>query len=596
VTDKETERLDALKRFDLLDTLPSESFDCISRMAGLIFDLPIAAVSLTDSDRQWFKSRVGVEHWSIPREKAPCSQVAEGREFLVIEDFLTDPCYQDSDLAKSGIRFYAGAPLVTRDGFGLGALCVLGMSPRQARPSELAALQDLAVMVMTQIELQHAFGRIDPISELPNRTQFIDDLSDLARDRASKERKLAVLIDLIAVDQMNHVVRVMGSAAVDDMVRTAARNFRALIGPQRQAYHVGTTQLAVMAPDGLDEAAFVDLVTKKAETLRRLGGDRGIGTTVIGVAPFTLGDMQPSDVLRVAQGAAQDARSSGKLFHVHSSEMDTAFQRSFMLLRDFESALQAPSDFRLVYQPRVDLVSGRCVGAEALMRWSHPSLGPVPPAEFIPLIERTTLAMATTAWVLESAVSQLAQWRETGMALTVSINISSANLHEPDFASRVKRTLARHGVPSASLELEVTETAVMSDAEQALAQLNELAAEGIRLAIDDFGTGYSSLSYLQRLPVQVVKIDRSFVADLDSDPRQLSLITMMASLANHLGCRIVAEGVETDAVLARLKAAGCDEAQGYLFARPMSVQDFEAWFDARTGLPDDRTAVTSSVS
>ena len=596
MTDKESERLDALKRFDLLDTLPSESFDRISRMAGLIFDLPIAAVSLTDSDRQWFKSRIGIEHWSIPREKAPCSQVAEGHELLVIEDLLTDPCYQDSDLAKSGIRFYAGAPLVTRDGFGLGALCVLGTSPRQARPSELAALQDLAVMVMTQIELQHAFGRIDPISELPNRTQFIDDLSDLARDRAPKQRKLAVLVDLIAVDQMNHAVRVMGSAAVDDMVRTAARNFRALIGPQRQAYHVGTTQLAVLAPDGLDEAAYVDLLTEGAETLRRLGGDRGIGTTVIGVAPFTLGDMQPSDVLRIAQGAAQDARSSGKLFHVHSSEMDTAFQRSFMLLRDFESALHVPCDFRLVYQPRVDLVSGRCVGAEALMRWTHPTLGPVSPAEFIPLIERTALAMATTAWVLETAISQLARWCEADMALTVSINISSANLHEPDFASRVKQTLARHGVPSAALELEVTETAVMSDAEQAVAQLNELAAEGIRLAIDDFGTGYSSLSYLQRLPVQVVKIDRSFVADLDTDPRQLSLITMMVSLAKHLGCRIVAEGVETDAVLARLKAAGCDEAQGYLFARPMSVQDFEPWFDARTGLPDDTTAVTSSAS
>ena len=596
VIDDEMARLDALRRFDLLDTPPSESFDRISRMASLIFDLPIAAVSLTDSDRQWFKSRVGVEHWSVPREKAPCSQVAEGQELLVIEDFLTDPCYQDSVLAKAGIRFYAGAPLVTRDGFGLGAMCVLGTSPRQAQPSELAALRDLAAMVMAQIELQHAFGRIDPVSELPNRTQFIDDLSDLARDQAQGQRSIVALLDLIAVDQLNHAIRVMGPAAVDDMVKTAARNLRALIGPQRKAYHVGTTQLAVLAPDGLDEAAYIDLVASRAEELRKLGGNNGIGTTVIGVAPFTLGGVQPSNVLRIAQGAAQDARSSGKLFHVHSNEIDTAFQRSFMLLRDFEAALQGPSDFHLVYQPRIDLGSGRCVGAEALMRWTHPTLGPVAPGEFIPLIERTALAMPTTAWVLETAVAQLARWREAGMALTISVNISSANLREPDFANRVKRTLARHGVPSTSLELEVTETAVMSDAEQALAQLNELAAEGIRLAIDDFGTGYSSLSYLQRLPVQVVKIDRSFVTDLDTDPRQLSLVTMMVSLAKHLGCRVVAEGVETEAVLAQLRAAGCDEVQGYLFARPIPVCDFEPWFEALTSVPGVRLAsATGSV-
>lgn len=142
----EASRLDALKSLDLLDTPPAESFDRITRMASQIFGLPIAAVSLTDSDRQWFKSRVGVEHWSVTREKAPCAQVAESCDLVVIEDFLTDPHYHDSALAKDGIRFYAGAPLVTRDGYGLGAMCVLGTSPRQAQPSELMALRDLAAM------------------------------------------------------------------------------------------------------------------------------------------------------------------------------------------------------------------------------------------------------------------------------------------------------------------------------------------------------------------------------------------------------------------------------------------------------------------
>jgi EAL domain-containing protein (putative c-di-GMP-specific phosphodiesterase class I)/GGDEF domain-containing protein len=574
---EESNRLDALVRLDLLDTSPGENFDRITRMASQIFDLPIAAVSLTDSDRQWFKSRVGVEHHSIPREKAPCAEVAESRNLLVIEDFLTDPLYHDSVLARAGIRFYAGVPLVTRDGFGLGAMCVLGTSPRQAGPSELAALHDLAAMVMSQIELQHAFGRIDPISELPNRTQFLDDLSDLARDHAAKTQKIVIVADLISVEQMNHAVRVMGSGAIDDLVRTAARSFRSFIGSKPKAYHIGSTQLAALAPEGMDEFAYIDLLTTEAQKLRKLGGSDMIGTVALGVAPFILGELPPSDVLRIAQGAAQDARTTGKLFQIHSDTSDNAFQRSFTLLRDFEAALQSPTEFSLAYQPRVDLASGRCVGAEALMRWTHPTLGSIAPGEFIPLIERMALATPTTAWVLETAVSQLARWREMGLELMISVNISANNLHEPDFAIRVGQVLARHRVPSEFLELEITETAVMNDAEQALNQLNDLAAAGIRLAIDDFGTGYSSLSYLQRLPVHVVKIDRSFMSDIDTDPRQLSLVTMMISMAKHLGHRVVAEGVETQAVLSQLRLTACDELQGYFFARPLPKDEFAIW-------------------
>jgi GAF domain-containing protein len=178
----EDARLDALYQLKLLDTSASESFDRITRMASQIFGLPIAAVSLTDRDRQWFKSRVGVDHRSVPRDKAPCAKVAETNELLVVEDLLSDPYYADSVLSRAGTRFYAGAPLVTSDGYGLGALCVLGTEPRKASGTELAALTDLAAMVMAQIELQHAFGRIDPVSGLPTRNQFCDDLADMARD------------------------------------------------------------------------------------------------------------------------------------------------------------------------------------------------------------------------------------------------------------------------------------------------------------------------------------------------------------------------------------------------------------------------------
>ena len=184
---QENARLDALRQLKLLDTAPSESFDRITRMASQIFGLPVAAISLTDRDRQWFKSRVGVDHWSIPRDRAPCAALAESTKPLVIEDLLADSYYADSVLGRAGTRFYAGAPLVTSEGFGLGSLCVLGTQPRKASAAELAALVDLAAMVMAQIELQHAFGRIDPVSGMPTTTQFREDLSDLARDHPGQQ-------------------------------------------------------------------------------------------------------------------------------------------------------------------------------------------------------------------------------------------------------------------------------------------------------------------------------------------------------------------------------------------------------------------------
>ena len=175
----EAARLDALRRLELLDTPPSEAFDRITRMAAQLFNLPIAAVSLTDADRQWFKSGYGISHDTIPRLKAPCSMVSDSGNVLVVTDLLEHPGLCDSPLAMGGIRFYAGAPLTTSEGYCLGAMCVLGTEPRQASRDECRALTDLASMVMSQIELQHAFGRIEPVSGLPNRNGFIIDFNDL---------------------------------------------------------------------------------------------------------------------------------------------------------------------------------------------------------------------------------------------------------------------------------------------------------------------------------------------------------------------------------------------------------------------------------
>lgn len=574
---QEQARLNALYQLDLLDTPVSEAFDRITRMAAQLFNLPIAAVSLTDHDRQWFKSRVGVEHCSIPRDKAPCAQVADTAGCVVLPDLLADRCYHDSLLAQSGIRFYAGAPLTTRDGFCLGAMCVLGTAPREVSPAEMSALADLAAMVMAQIELQHAFGRVDPNSGLSNRNQFIEDLTDLSRDQPQGERRLLVLVDLASAEQLNSAARVMGPAYLDDLVHEAVQVIRTSIGLDRKIYHVAATQFAFLAPSGSAPASYAGVLEAELEALDGQVSPIFMNGLACGIASFDLEDSGPRDALRTAHSAALDARTAGIRIGVYSSIHDATHQRRFRLLQDFPDALAKADQLSLVYQPRIDLASGRCVGAEALLRWTHPDLGRISPGEFIPLVEQTSMGRAMTAWVLENALEQLAAWRDSGLDLQLSVNVSAGNLGERDFAERVQDALQRHGVSPRHLELEVTESAVMQNAALGAAMLQALVDDGIRVAIDDFGTGYSSLSYLQRLPAHVVKIDQSFMHDLVADHRKRALVSSIVTLSHDLGYRVVVEGVEDEGVLNLVKAAGCDEVQGYLFGRPMTPADFMTW-------------------
>lgn len=578
----EAARLEALQQLNLLDTPPSESFDRITRMAAQIFGLPISAVSLTDHNRQWFKSRVGVEHWSIPRDTAPCAQVAESTEVVLIPDMLDDDCYATSILAGQGIRFYAGAPLITRDGYGLGALCVLGTEPREATAEEMAALNDLAQIVMAQIELQHAFGRVDPVSGLPNRTQFLDDLEDLGRDHPG-QRRLAVMIELARTEQLDNGVRVLGSDYVDDLVRQGARTIRAVLAPGEQAYHVAATKFAFLTAPGVEADACLARLRASVEQLREGSRLRFLVTAAIGVAPFETGRTAPSDVLRIAHSAALDARASESAVSLYSPWNDSLHRRRFRLLNDFGPALTSPTQLRVMLQPRIDLTTGACIGAEALLRWQHPQLGEISPAEFMPIVEQTAFARPVTERALDLGLAQLATWHAAGRNLQLSVNISAANLEQSDFAETVQQALDRHGVPARLLELEVTESAVMDNPAHAIRQMELLDAAGVRLAIDDFGTGQSSLAYLQRLPATVVKLDQSFIRDLADGTREQTLVQSMITLSHELGYRVVAEGVETDAVAERLTAMGCDEGQGYVFARPLEVAAFDDWLQPQIG-------------
>jgi EAL domain-containing protein (putative c-di-GMP-specific phosphodiesterase class I)/GGDEF domain-containing protein len=581
----EAARLDALRRLALLDTPPSEAFDRITRMAARLFRLPVAAVSLTDSDRQWFKSRVGVGHWSIPRLKAPCASVTETSAVLVVNDLQQDAYFKNSHLASGGVRFYAGAPLTTRDGYCLGAMCVLGMEPREATEEEIGALSDLAAMVMAQIELQHALGRVDPMSGLPNRNQFMDDFADLELEHARGTPGLAVMVNLAKAEQISNALRVMGQGYLDTMVAEAARAFRAQVCASQKIYHVSLTQFIMIAPLDAGQAGFRQRLQHWLDNRSAWSSSRFVTTPALGFAPFAVGETEGLDLLRTAQSAAHDAFASSSKLSVYSPSQDAAWQRRFMLLNEFGRALEDPGQLRLVYQPRVDIASGRCLGVEALLRWTHPRYGAISPGEFMPIVEQTSMAHPATAWVLDGALAQLAAWHAAGLDIEMSVNVCAPNLQEASFAQEVLDALARHRVAPQRLEIELTESAMMENLAHARRTLDTLHAAGVRLAIDDFGTGYSSMSYLENMPADVVKIDQAFVRDVETDARKCALAEGMVALLRGLGFRVVAEGVETEAARAIMARAGCAEAQGYLFARPLESEALAAWCRLAAAIP-----------
>jgi EAL domain-containing protein (putative c-di-GMP-specific phosphodiesterase class I) len=579
---QEAARLNALRSLKLLDTPPSDSFDRITRMAGRLLGAPVAAVSLSDRDRQWFKSKVGVDVDELPRAQAPCDYAIRGESVFVVPDLLADQRFAGHPLLQTGARFYAGAPLVTRTGYALGTLCIVDTRPRTLNEDEQGVLADLASLVMTQIEVQNSIGRIHPASGHANEYQLLDDLEDLAILGPGQPR-VCLLVELVASSQVNQGMRVLGANYVENLVRSATEAIRLGLGAESRLYHIGTTRCVVLLGETRrrDWGQLTHDLDRSLRAPIDCGGIPVRPDPAIGVYEFCSGEVKPRDVLRRLYNAVDDARGSGSVVAAYNERHDHAHVRRFQLLSGLSDALHAPDQFSLVYQPRVNIASGECVGAEALLRWRHPVFGNVSPGEFIPLVEETAYIRQVTRWVLDSALAQVALWRAAGHRQKVSVNVSALNLEEEEFVGTLAALLGKHGVPPEAIELEFTESALARDGARVIEQLEELQAMGVEIAIDDFGTGYSSLAYMQKIPADVLKIDQSFVQALATSERDQKLVRAMIGMAHDLGYRVVAEGIETPEACALLAGWNCDEAQGYYFSRPLPVAEMGRWLAKR---------------
>jgi EAL domain-containing protein (putative c-di-GMP-specific phosphodiesterase class I) len=295
-----------------------------------------------------------------------------------------------------------------------------------------------------------------------------------------------------------------------------------------------------------------------------------------GVALYPEHGRAVDELLRHADVAMYEAKDLGTGIEIYEPTHDSHDGGRLALLGELRHAMDA-GEIVTYFQPKADLRTGRVVGAEALVRWEHPVRGHLTPDHFIPLAEPTGLISSLTLHVLDSALCRQREWARDSLDLSVSVNVSVRTLYDERFPSEVLRALESHGVAPDRLVLEVTESTMMTDPARAAAVLARLAALGVQLSVDDFGTGYSSLAYLKRLPMSEVKIDKSFVLDMEHDTEQLAIVTSIVDLGHNLGLRVVAEGVETATAWSLLQRLGCHDAQGYLLSRPLPPDAFPAW-------------------
>lgn len=389
-SDNEAARLNALRDLRLLDTPPSEAFDRLTRLASKFFNAPVSTISLTDGDRQWFKSRVGVDLQEIPRHQAPCSYAIQSDRVFVVPDLLADERFRDSPLAQAGIRFYAGAPLITRAGFGLGTICVVDDAPRTIDTEGERILRDLAGMVMAQIDVQNMIGRTDPVSGEANEHQFFEDLDDAA-GQTPGEPRVALLAEFASNDRVMHGVRVLGNEHVEELVRTCIARLRSRVGNAIRLYHVGSVRCVAVWDEQVARSG-EDMIVEFGRLLAEPVTCNGVPVVLdpaLGMHRFRLARLEGRTVLRALFNAADDARRSASPHATYDERQDRKHSRSFGILQEVPHALTSQGSLSLVYQPRVAMSTGRCTGAEALIRWHHRQLGPLSPAEFIPLLEQT---------------------------------------------------------------------------------------------------------------------------------------------------------------------------------------------------------------
>ncbi|MBE2258607.1 MAG: EAL domain-containing protein [Rhodobacteraceae bacterium] len=424
----------------------------------------------------------------------------------------------------------------------------------------------------------------DLLTGLPNRILFKDRLGVALTQAKRKSKRLGVMF--IDIDRFKLVNDTYGHHEGDELLKCFAQRARACLRSGDTLARQGGDEFTVLLPDlssGDDAAVIADKMLAELKQPFRIAGLDFFTTASVGISLFPDDGDSPEILLRNADIAMYQIKGRGKNGYLKfTPEMISGHSLRMTLESDLRLALEAGDQFELYYQPQVSHQQGRTIGMEALIRWHHPRHGLMAPDAFIPLAEETGMIVELGDWVLEHALSQLAEWRGKGFTgLQLAINLSPKEFDRADLPERLMQRLDAHAVPADVLDIEITENLLMKDAEKNINMVQQLRNSGLRVSIDDFGTRYSSLNYLRRFPINSIKIDQSFVRDLNPNSNSsTSIIHAISCIARTFGLRILAEGVETEAQRQLLSGLACDDMQGFLFSRPLPAAEFEAFLTA----------------
>ena len=423
-------------------------------------------------------------------------------------------------------------------------------------------------------------ARHDSLTSLPNRSWFYAQTEALLEGRRAGGSAAVMIMDL---DRFKEVNDTLGHHSGDLLLQAAAERIRRAVRDSDVVSRLGGDEFAVVLP-GASRQAAAEVADRVRTTLEERFSVNGATVDIdasIGIALFPEHAGDVATLLQRADIAMYKAKETHAGHTFYSEELDHGHPSQLSLLGELRGAIER-EELVLHYQPKAALGSGEVTHVEALVRWQRPEHGLVPPNEFIPLAEHTGLIKQLSTYVLDAALRQLRGWLDSGIDLCVAVNLSARNLLEADLPDQIAELLLARRVPAERLILEITESTIMADPARALNVLTRLSEMGIRLSIDDFGVGYSSLSYLKRLPVDEIKIDRSFVAQMDADEDDAFIVRSTIDLGRNLGLNVVAEGVETEAVWDELGELGCDYAQGWFLGRPMPAAELAEWLLTNT--------------
>ena len=516
--------------------------------------------------------------------------IREGR-VVVVRDMQTGAVHAPwrDFMVHFSIASAMSLPLKTGNKI-LGALTMYSHEANAFGPNEVKVAEELADNLAYGIAALRAeaarrqyaeqleyHAAHDTLTGLPNRALLHDRLTQAVAYASRYCYSLWVLF--IDLDRFKLVNDSLGHKAGDTVLKTIAARLQHSVRETDTVARLGGDEFVLVLPERADECLSTAVVQRimdaVSEPLEVEGHEFVLGCS-IGVAAYPADGESPDALVKHADIAMYRAKETGRNnFQFYTAAMNERLLERVRIESDLRNALDR-NEFILHYQPQIDLRTGRTVGMEALIRWQHPVMGMVPPLRFISLAEETGLIVPIGQWVLRTACAQAAAWRDEGLAeLRVAVNISARQFAQQDLAKSIASVLAETGLPPQLLELELTESLVMTDVERAIVTLRDLKELGVQLSLDDFGTGHSSLSYLKRLPIDALKIDQSFVRDVATVPDDAAIVASIISLAHNLKRQVIAEGVETQEQILYLKRHGCDEMQGFFFSKPVPADLFE---------------------